>query len=110
MNRKLTEKELIECDSKRDIGQELLQGIREIKSGQYGRKFTLDSFPILRAREKSGLSQAEFARLLGISVRTLQEWEQGRRKPSGAAKSLLFIAMKKPTVFRELFKELPKAA
>ena len=47
-------------------------------------------------REKTGLSQATFARLLGVSVRTLQEWEQGRRAPSGAARTLLAIAAKNP--------------
>jgi putative transcriptional regulator len=47
-------------------------------------------------REKTGLSQAEFARLLGLSIRTLQEWEQGRRAPSGAARTLLVIAAKNP--------------
>lgn len=45
----------------------------------------------------------EFAALLGVSVRTLQEWEQGRRKPSGAAASLLVLAQKRPDVLREVF-------
>jgi len=49
-------------------------------------------------REKTGLSQSRFAELLGVSVRTLQEWEQGRRKPSGAARTLLMIAEKNPRV------------
>ena len=47
-------------------------------------------------REKTGLSRSRFAELLGVSVRTLQEWEQGRRKPSGAARTLLLIAEKNP--------------
>jgi len=54
------------------------------------------------ARAKTGLSQAQFAALLGVSVRTLQQWEQGRRQPSGAAKTLLTIAEKRPEVLREL--------
>lgn len=49
-----------------------------------------------RIREKTGLSQARFAELLGVSVTTLQEWEQGRRAPSGAARTLLLIAAKNP--------------
>ena len=47
-------------------------------------------------REKAGLSQPRLAELLGVSVRTLQEWEQGRRAPSGAARTLLLIAEKNP--------------
>jgi putative transcriptional regulator len=47
-------------------------------------------------RERTGLSQVRFAELLGVSVRTLQEWEQGRRAPSGAARTLLLIAQKNP--------------
>jgi putative transcriptional regulator len=48
------------------------------------------------------LSQAQFAALLGVSVRTLQEWEQGRREPSGAGKTLLRLAEKHPDILREL--------
>jgi putative transcriptional regulator len=56
----------------------------------------------LAARAKTGLSQSRFAALLGISVRTLHDWEQGRREPSGAAKTLLQIAVRHPEVLREL--------
>ena len=59
------------------------------------------------ARQKIGLSQAQFAALLGVSKRTLQDWEQGRREPSGAAKSLMEVAMKRPDVLIEV---LGKAA
>jgi putative transcriptional regulator len=79
---------------KRNIGREILEGIREIKRGEHGRVTTVPS--VSSVREKTGLSQAEFARLLGVSVRTLQEWEQGRRAPSGAARKLLMIAAKNP--------------
>jgi len=58
--------------------------------------------PWCRQRMRSGLSQARFAALLGVSVRTLQEWEQGRRQPSGAAKTLIAIAQKRPEVLNEL--------
>jgi putative transcriptional regulator len=79
---------------KRNIGQEILEGIREIKRGEHGRVTTVPS--VSSIREKTGLSQAVFAKLLGVSVRTLQEWEQGRRAPSGAARTLLRIAAKNP--------------
>ena len=56
---------------------------------------------VVSARMKSGLSQSAFAKLLGVSVRTLQDWEQGRREPSGAAKTLIAIAERRPEVLRE---------
>ncbi|MDR2638093.1 MAG: helix-turn-helix domain-containing protein, partial [Zoogloeaceae bacterium] len=54
------------------------------------------------ARHKTGMSQAQFAKLMGVSVRTLQEWEQGRREPSGAARTLLKIAARRPEVVLEV--------
>jgi putative transcriptional regulator len=78
----------------RNIGAEILAGIQEIKRGEIGRVVTFP--PVAETRARVGLSQAEFARLLGVSVRTLQEWEQGRRAPSGPARMLLAIAHKNP--------------
>ena len=69
-------------------------GIRQLKRGEYGRVTTVPS--VSSVREKTGLSQQKFAALLGVSVRTLQEWEQGRRAPSGAARTLLMIAARNP--------------
>ncbi|HLE71769.1 MAG TPA: helix-turn-helix domain-containing protein [Vicinamibacteria bacterium] len=80
--------------TKRDIGREILKGIRQLKRGEHGRIITVP--PVASIRERTGLSQARFAELLGVSVRTLQEWEQGRRAPSGAARTLLLIAAKNP--------------
>ena len=80
--------------STRNIGQEILDGLRELKRGERGRVTTLPSVSAIR--ERTGLSQPDFARLLGVSVRTLQEWEQGRRAPTGAARTLLHIAAKNP--------------
>jgi putative transcriptional regulator len=80
--------------AKRNLGQEILDGIRQIKRGERGRVTTVPS--VATVREGTGLSQSRFAELLGVSVRTLQEWEQGRRAPSGAARTLLLIAAKNP--------------
>jgi putative transcriptional regulator len=80
--------------SSRNIGEEILQGIREIKRGEYGRVVNVPD--VGKVRENLGLSQVCFAKLLGVSVRTLQDWEQGRRAPSGAARTLLMIAAKHP--------------
>jgi putative transcriptional regulator len=80
--------------AKRDIGREILQGLREIKRGKHGRVVNLPR--VGRIREKTRLSQERFATLLGVSVRTLQDWEQGRRAPSGAARTLLLIAERNP--------------
>ncbi len=85
---------------KRDIGLEILEGIREIKRGEHGRVINVPSVSAIR--ESTGLSQSRFAQLLGVSIRTLQEWEQGRRMPSGAARTLLMIAAKNPRALREV--------
>jgi putative transcriptional regulator len=85
---------------KRNIGVEISQGIREIKRGEHGRVVNIPS--VSSVRERTGLSQARFAELLGVSVRTLQEWEQGRRAPSGAARTLLLIAQKNPRALQEV--------
>ena len=84
----------------RDIGSEILQGIRDLKQGKTGR--ILNVPPVAEIRQKTGLSQSKFASLLGVSVRTLQDWEQGRRVPSGAARTLLLIANKNPMALLEL--------
>jgi putative transcriptional regulator len=86
--------------AKRNIGLEILQGLREIKRGEHGRVVNVPN--VADIRERTGLSQARFAQLLGVSVRTLQDWEQGRRAPSGAAKTLLVIADKNPRALLEV--------
>ena len=77
---------------KRDVGKEVLEGLQEIKRGKHGRVIKVPD--VIRIRKEAGLSQVQFARLLGVSVRTLQDWEQGRRRPSGAARTLMMIASK----------------
>jgi len=86
--------------AKRDIGREILNGLRELKRGDYGRVINIPD--VSGIREKTGLSQARFANLLGVSVRTLQDWEQGRRAPSGAARTLLLIAQRTPQALLEV--------
>lgn len=98
--RKMTEKQLAEWEKTRNIGDEILKGVRDIKASRIGRRSTVSSFPLVRAREKAGLSQSQFAALLGVSVRTLQAWEQGRRDPSTAAKTLMKIAELDPKVLK----------
>ena len=116
---KLTEQELLARDAKRDIGAELLTAVRDLKAGRWARKTTFDvqtdgqvlrrvvradgsvekeellsgaRWELMAARASSGLSQAEFARALGVSKRTLENWEQGRVEPTGAARRLLRLA------------------
>ncbi len=93
----LSDKELEAFEATRNIGTELLASVRQMKAG----KGSVVLSPVISARKKSGMSQAEFAGLLGVSVRTLQEWEQGRRQPSGAAKTLIGIAERRPDVLKE---------
>lgn len=80
--------------AKRNVGREILEGLRDQKRGEVGRVVDVPGVATIRAR--TGLSQAKFASLLGVSVRTLQEWEQERRAPSGAARTLLLVAAKNP--------------
>jgi putative transcriptional regulator len=90
--KRLTAAEIKAFEAKRDIGDELLQSIRDMKAG----KGQVVLSPAIEARSKTGLSQSQFATLLGVSVRTLQGWEQGRKQPSGAARTLLAIARTNP--------------
>ena len=84
-----------------ELGAQLLRSVREMKAGLRGRVHAFEP-GIAEAREHVGLSQAAFAALLGVSVRTLQDWEQGRREPSGAAKTLIKVARLHPEVLLKL--------
>ena len=105
---KLTEAELLARDAGRDLNAELLDAIRQVRAGQVGRVSVVTDdgrvieSPVAKARLRARLSQSKFAALLGISVRTLQEWEQGRCAPTGAAKTLLRVAETHPEILREL--------
>ena len=78
-----------------EFEKDLLESIRQAERGE-GRVTKVAVTAATEARLKLGVSQSAFAQLLGMSVRTLQEWEQGRREPSGAARTLLRIALKSP--------------
>lgn len=87
---------------KRDIGEEILEAIQDIKQDKGKRKIVESFEDVSHVRHELHLSQAAFSSLMGISMRTLQEWEQGRRKPRGPAVSLLRIAHKHPEAFIDL--------
>ena len=93
--------------TKRDIGMEILEGVREIKAFKTGRgdlrtRTLKQPASPQKIRAQLHLSQAAFAGLLGVSLRTVQDWEQGRRKPSGPAEALLRIAEQHPEMLLEL--------
>lgn len=75
---------------------DLLASVRQMKTSKAARVTAVEVSAAAEARNRVGMSQSEFANLLGVSVRTLQDWEQGRREPSGAAKTLLRIASQNP--------------
>ncbi|NNE47440.1 MAG: helix-turn-helix domain-containing protein [Rhodothermales bacterium] len=86
---------------KDELFEELVQSVKEggaILRGEQepSRTMSFDDPDVAVIREEYGLSQAKFAALLGISVRTLQNWEQGRRHPQGPARVLLRVAAKHP--------------
>ena len=105
----VTEKQLLARDAKRDIGAELLLSVRQMKAGKGKVVARVDVPAVTVARLKSGLSQGDFAKLLGVSVRTLQDWEQGRRQPSGAARTLITIAEQQPKVLKQVLKNMVAA-
>jgi putative transcriptional regulator len=93
---------------KKELLEELKQSLREanlIKCGQLKPGRVLRVNPesnVVRVRGQLGLSQSKFAAILGISSGTLQNWEQGRRTPTGPAKVLLRIAARHPEVLLEV--------
>ena len=82
--------------------KDLLESVKQMRRGQVARVTKVEVSAAADARARVGLSQQQFAGLLGVSARTLQDWEQGRREPTGAAKTLLRVAVSHPEVLREL--------
>ncbi len=90
--------------SERNIGEELIQAAKEIKAHKEGKSHPkVVSNDIITARNNLKLSQSQFAALLGVSKRTLEQWEQERRDPSQAAQRLIQIAIQRPDVLIEIF-------
>jgi putative transcriptional regulator len=93
---------------RRDLEAELRQSLKDIKTGKIGRVSIVTDdgkvivSPVAKARLTTRLSQSQFAALMGVSPRTLQDWEQGRREPTGAARTLLRVAATHPEVLRKL--------
>jgi putative transcriptional regulator len=82
--------------------QDLLKSVKQMRQGEAARVTRVKVPQAAEARSRTGLSQEQFARLLGVSARTLQDWEQGRREPTGAAKTLLRVAYEHPEVLLKL--------
>lgn len=89
-------------DEMKRFQADLLASVEQMKRGEAARRTDVEPSPVAAARQRVGLSQREFAELLGVSPRTLQDWEQERREPTGAARTLLRVAVRHPEVLREL--------
>ena len=83
-------------------GAELLKAVKQMKAGKKGRVYTPEQLLAISARQAVNLTQKEFARLLNVSIDSVQDWEQGRRSPRGTAKTLLRVAQNHPEVLEEI--------
>lgn len=85
----------------KELFTELTKSLKEAvaisrKELKPSRKFNVEVLDVKEIRQKTGLSQAMFAQLIGVKVKTLQNWEQHRRHPRGAAAALLTIVSREP--------------
>ncbi len=81
---------------------ELLKAVKQMKVGKKGRIYTPEQLLAISARQSVNLTQKEFAQLLNVSIDSIQDWEQGRRSPRGAAKTLLRVAQSHPEVLERI--------
>ncbi len=79
-------------------GNELLRAVKQMNARKKGRVYTPEQLLAISARQSVNLTQKEFAQLLNVSIDSIQDWEQGRRSPRGAAKTLLRVAQSHPKV------------
>lgn len=83
-------------------GAELLQAVKQMKAGKKGRVYTTEQLLAISARRSVNLTQRQFARLLNVSVDSVHDWEQDRRSPRGAAKTVLRVVTSHPEILQEL--------
>jgi putative transcriptional regulator len=81
--------------------KKLVESVKQMGSIMRGeniphRRTVLGKVDVKSLRENLGLTQIEFSGMIGVSIRTLQNWEQGRREPDGPAKALLRVVEKEP--------------
>lgn len=100
---------------KKELFEELTASVKEageIRRGKAkpSREFVFDPEDIRAVRAKLHKSQSEFARMIGVSVATLQNWEQGRRQPEGPARALLLVASKAPKVVEKALSSSTRSA
>lgn len=86
----------------KEFCDDLLESAQQMKQGKAAGKTVVMVSEITQARNKVNMTQPAFAQLMGVSVRTLQAWEQGKRNPSGAAKTLIRVAQTHPNILRQL--------
>ncbi|MEG1234564.1 helix-turn-helix domain-containing protein [Acinetobacter sp. SwsAc6] len=101
MTRLMTEKELQSFEETRDIEAEILQGIDDMLANNAAKRTVITETDVALARRKAQLTQDQFAKILGVSRRTLESWEQGARRPSGAATSLIRLFIVDPKFVKE---------
>jgi len=95
---------------KKEMFDQLVASVKEAGKIHRGeakasRTFVFQPEDVRKIREKLHKSQSEFAQMIGVSIGTLQNWEQGRRQPEGPARALLVVAAKAPNVVAKALAE-----